>query len=150
MLQPRILPLSILPNHNNIHILMPRRQPIHIKTIHKRNKQIQLFPQRKIQRVNPSTHRCNQPAFQTNFSLLNRIHNIIRNLVHVPMHVKFLKRNRRLHGVEHLFYRPGDQRANTVTGDQCNGPRNTVGGDRGDGFYRVVSGSGHVGYGADA
>ncbi|KAJ0867131.1 hypothetical protein HanRHA438_Chr12g0559641 [Helianthus annuus] len=114
MLQPSVLPFSILPNHNNIHILMACHQPRQIKTIHKRRVQIKLLPQLHIQRTHTSTHRRIQSTFQTHLILPDRIQNLRRNRLHVAVNIELFEVDRRVHRLHDLFHGSGDERADAV------------------------------------
>ena len=136
MLETRVLTLSILSNHNNIHILMPRRKPRKVETVDQRSIQIQLFPQLNIERADSTAHRCPKPTFQTHFVFLNRLDHLLRDLAQVPVYIVLLEEHRRVHGLHDLFDRVCHEWAHPVTRDQ------------GHGAWGAVARSWHVGDGA--
>ena len=136
MLESSILSLGILPDHNNIDILVARGEPLEVKAVHQRSVEIELLPQHHVQRAHASADRRLEPALEAHLVLLNRLDQLRRHRLHVAVDVVLLEVDRRVHSLHHLLHGAGDERADAVAGDQRDGARGSV------------AGSGHVGHGS--
>ena len=136
MLKSRVFALRILPNHNNIHIIMPRRQASKIEAIHERGEQIQLLPQLNIQRAHTATDRRSQTALQAYLIPPNRFDHTVGDLAHIAVDVELLEVDRRVHRLHYLLHGTGDQGPDAVAGDERDCARSPV------------AGAGHVGDGS--
>lgn len=134
MLEPRILALRILPNHNNINILMPSRQPRQIEAVDEGSIQIELPPELHIQGADASAHRRRQATLQADLVSADGFHDGRRDGGHVAMYsVEGLEVDRGVHRLHYLLDGVGDERSDAVSAYQ------------GDSAWGSIAGAGHVG-----
>lgn len=133
VLQARVLAFRVLPDHHNVHILMPRRQPGMVAAMNQRGVQIELLPQMHVEGAHPTSHRGEESALEAHLVPPDRLDNLRRKRGHIPVNLERLKEHRRVHGLHDLLHGAGDEGPNPVAGDQ------------GDDPGRSVAGPGHVG-----
>uniref|UniRef100_A0A7C8YSI6 Uncharacterized protein n=1 Tax=Opuntia streptacantha TaxID=393608 RepID=A0A7C8YSI6_OPUST len=114
MLKARVLSLSILPYHSNIHLLMPSGQPFEVKAIDKRSIKIKLLPQLHIQRANPTSNRSCETSLEAHLVLSYGIQHFFWNLLHVTVNLILLEVHRRVHRLHHLLDGASDQRPDSI------------------------------------
>lgn len=132
MLEPGVLALSVLSDHNNVHVLVPSRKARKIEAVDQRRVQVEFLPQLHVQRAHATADRSLQPALYAHLVLPDRIHHLRRDPAHVAVDVVLLEEHRRVHRLHHLLDGVGDERSDPVPGDQ------------GNTAWGSVAGSGHV------
>lgn len=138
VLQTWVLTLRVLPDHHNIHILMPRGQSREIKAMNERRVEVQFLPQLHVEGTDSPTNRGGEPALEAHLVPPDRLDHLRRHRGHVPVDLVRLEIHRRVHRLHHPPHGAGDEGADPVSRDQGHRPR------------RAVAGPRHVGNGAAA
>jgi len=137
-----VLALGVLPDDDDVNVLVARRKAREVEAINERGVEIKLLPQLHIQRAHTAAHRRRQPSLQTHLILLHRFKHLRRHRLHVAVHIVLLEAHRRMHRLHNLFHRAGHQGTDPVARDQCHRPRGAVAGARHvcDGSARIQAG----------
>jgi len=136
VLEAGVFTLGVLPNHNDIHILVASGKPREIEAIDERGVEVELLPELHVERVHSATDPRPEPALQAHLVLLDRLDHFLRDTAHIAVHVVALEVHRRVHCLHDLLHRVRHQRPHAVPGDQSHRA------------WRPVAGSGHVGHGS--
>mmetsp|Transcript_558 Transcript_558/g.1484 ORF Transcript_558/g.1484 Transcript_558/m.1484 type:complete len:289 (-) Transcript_558:36-902(-) len=123
VLQPAILSLRVLPHSHQIHVIVPRLVPRNTQTRPHVRIQLQLFPQRQVQRPESlpdrRRHRPLQPdpVLQHGIQVCPRDERV-RLRVHLLADALLLPLDRRLGSLEDGHHRLGDLRTDPIPGKQ--------------------------------
>ncbi|THU46608.1 hypothetical protein C4D60_Mb09t06710 [Musa balbisiana] len=78
VLQTGVLPLGILPDHHNIHLLMPGRQSLEVEAMDERRVEIEFPSQLHVEGADPSAHRRPEAALEADLVHPDRLDNLRR------------------------------------------------------------------------
>lgn len=118
MFEACVFTFSVLPNNDDINVIMARGQARDIETINKRRIEIEFLTKLNIERTNATTHGRNESTFETDFVFANGIDDLAWDGFHVAVDVELLKEDRGVHGLHDLLHRAGDKWPDSVARDE--------------------------------
>ena len=126
MFEAGVLAFGVLPDDNNINIIMARGKAREVETINKRSIEIKLLPKLNIEGTDATTHGGDESTLETDLVLPNRIEDLRRHGLHVAVDLELLKVDGRMHGLHDLLHRARHHRPDPVARDQRHRPRRPV------------------------
>lgn len=153
MLKAGVLAFSILPDDDDINILVARREALEIKAVDEGSVEVKVLAKLDVEGVNTTADGGLQATLKADLVLADGIDDLLRDVLHIPMNVVFLEVYGSVHGLHDLLDGAGHQGSDTVTGNKGDGTRSAVAGARhvGDGSAteeRVIriGGAGEIPY----
>jgi hypothetical protein len=135
VLEAGVLALGVLSNDDDVDVLVARGEAREVEAVDKRGVEVELLPELHVKRAHAAAHGRDQPALQAHLVLLDRLHHLLGDPLHVPAHLVPLEVHRRVHRLHHLLHRTGHQWSDPISRDQCHGA------------WSAVSRPGHVRHG---
>jgi len=136
MLEPRVLALSVLPNDDDVHVVVPGRQAREVEAVDERSVEVELLPELHVEGGDTATDGGGEAALEADLVAADGLDDLGGDRGHVAVDLVRLEVDRRVHRLHHLPHGARDEGTDAVARNE------------GDAARGAVPRAGHVGDGA--
>lgn len=136
MLEPRVLALTVLPNDDDVHVVVPGRQAREVETVDERGVEVELLPELHVEGGHTTAYGGGEAALEADLVAADGLDDLGGDRGHVAVDLVRLEIDRRVHRLHHLPHGARDEGPDAVARDE------------GDAARSAVPRAGHVGDGA--
>ena len=142
MLEAGVFALGILPNDDDIDVIVTGGEALEIKAVDEGSVEIEVLAELDVEGVNAAAGGGLEAALEADLVLADGVDDLGGDALHVAVDVVFLEVDGGVHGVHDLLDGAGDEGADSVTRNEGDGTGSAVAGTRhvGDGSGRGKAG----------
>ena len=126
MLEPRVLALGVLPDDDNVDVVVPGGQAGEVEAVDERGVEVELLTELHVEGGDTSADGGGEAALEADLVAADGLDDLGGHRGHVAVDLVGLEVDRRVHRLHHLPHGARDEGPDAVTGDERDAARGAV------------------------
>lgn len=126
MLKPGVLALGVLPDDDNVDVVVPGGQPREVEAVDEGGVEVELLAELHVEGGDTPADWGGEAALEADLVAADGVDDLGGNRRHVAADLVGLEVDRRVHGLHHLPHGAGDEGPDAVARDERDGARGAV------------------------